>query len=182
MFYQESLLSSGMKITDDYVFFWGDEPFTNFTPCEIRMRAATFHSSEQAFMYCKAAFFEDWEIAEKIYKAESPKEAKKLGRKVRNFEESEWAQVSKAYMEWVLRCKFDQHPEMKAKLLSPEYDGKVFVEASPYDRIWGIGYQEDAKPEEFPEKWGENRLGNLLTELRKFYLERQYGEEFTKQA
>lgn len=156
-----------MRATNEYVFFWGEAPFSNFTPCEIKVGNVTFKSSEQAFMYKKAEFFGDGEMARKIYEAETPKEAKALGRKVRNFDTEKWTEVSEATMEYVLRLKFEQHPEMVTELV--RYPVQTFVEASPYDRIWGIGYRAGVIPERFPEKWGQNKLGKILTKLRDEY-------------
>ena len=41
------------------------------------------------------------------------------------------------------------------------------VEASPFDKIWGIGMDENHPEAETPEKWkGTNWLGEVLTSLR----------------
>ena len=50
-------------------------------------------------------------------------------------------------------------------LLDPKFDGKVFVEASPIDKIWGVGYDENnAEYNEF--QWGRNYLGKIITNIR----------------
>ena len=47
-----------------------------------------------------------------------------------------------------------------------ENDDKTFAEASPYDKIWGIGLAETDPNSTNPEKWiGENRLGKCLNKL-----------------
>ena len=46
------------------------------------------------------------------------------------------------------------------------YDDKIFVEASPIDRIWGIGYDED-HAEYNEHNWGRNYLGRILTNIRR---------------
>jgi ribA/ribD-fused uncharacterized protein len=41
----------------------------------------------------------------------------------------------------------------------------ILVEASPGDRIWGIGFDaENAEGNE--EEWGRNKLGNALMKVR----------------
>lgn len=172
MFSQRKFLPLGMvRSTSNYVFFWGDEPYTNFTPCKIRIGDKTFKSSEQAFMYQKAVFFDDYEMAEKIYAAETPKEAKAFGRLVQHFDEKAWSKVSYRIMEWVLRYKFNQNSWMVGELFGPfgkGYVDKTFVEASPYDRIWGIGYGA-ASALMHKNNWGENKLGRILTSLKDEY-------------
>ena len=97
-----------MKITDKYVFFWKEDPFCNFTRCWIKLAdpyyvpleddLVMFSSSEQMFMWFKAKFFDDQEIADKIYKSSSPEEARRLGRSVKNYDEVRWDRVRVMYM------------------------------------------------------------------------------------
>ena len=82
-----------MRVTDKYVFFWGGE-LSNFHPCDIEFvynkQTIKCISSEQFFMWWKAMVFNDHETADLILKAETPKEAKKLGRKVKDFNDDTW--------------------------------------------------------------------------------------------
>lgn len=153
-----------MKTIKNYVFFW-DGWLSNFYPCKIVFNNKVFCSSEQLFMYLKATFFKDYDIANQILKAKTPKEAKKLGRKIKDFEEEAWKEVREEKMEQTVKAKFDQNPELKSLLLSSEFDGKTFVEASPYDRIWGIGFAEDFAMANL-NNWGLNLLGNIITQYR----------------
>ena len=76
-----------MKVTETHVYFWGGI-YSNFYNCEIEYANKPFHSSEQLFMYLKALHFGDNEIADQILvNGGMPKEAKKLGRKIANFDE-----------------------------------------------------------------------------------------------
>ena len=60
-------------------------------------------------------------------------------------------------------AKFSQNPELKTQLLAT--GEKVLVEASPYDKIWGIGFNKsDALTSKA--KWGQNLLGKVLMEVR----------------
>ena len=157
-----------MKVTDKYVFFWGG-PFSNFAPVEegIEFDGFRFSTSEHVFMYIKAKTFNDDEIAEKIKNALDPKTAKKLGRKVRGFNEQVWEKHRDNAMKTAVQLKFDASSEFRNELLKEKYRNKTFVEASPYDCIWGIGMSMDDPDVNNESKWrGLNLLGNILTKLR----------------
>ena len=126
-----------------------------------------FFCTEQAFMYCKARYFNDSETAQRILEATEPMEAKNLGREVRNYDDEKWDRVRYGYMRDVNLERFRQDAVLREKLLNPEYDGKTFVEASPVDRIWGVGLALDNNFI-FEEKYwvGRNLLGKALTEVR----------------
>lgn len=62
-------------------------------------------------------------------------------------------------------AKFTQNPEFLEKLLATK--GTTLVEASPYDRIWGIGMAEGDKGITDRDNWrGTKWLGEVLTGLR----------------
>jgi hypothetical protein len=116
-------------------------------------------------MYGKAILFGDTEIAAEILEAASPRQHKALGRKVRNFNDATW----KAHREQIVaagsRAKFTQNAELRQALLDTA--GTELVEASPFDRIWGIGLAASDPRAENPAKWrGQNLLGKILTRLR----------------
>jgi len=74
------------------------------------------------------------------------------------------------------RAKFSQNPELLEFLLGTK--GRILVEASPRDRIWGIGMGKQNFDVENPMKWrGTNLLGFALTETRDELL--QEGERHT---
>ena len=61
--------------------------------------------------------------------------------------------------------QFSQNPEMK-KILFDTYP-KILVEASPRDRLWGIGMGANNPNAENPDKWrGKNLLGYCLVAVR----------------
>ncbi|MEO0340141.1 MAG: NADAR family protein, partial [Bacteroidota bacterium] len=61
--------------------------------------------------------------------------------------------------------KFSQAPELKEFLLNTK--DRILVEASPYDKIWGIGLNAQAEGIENPDTWkGQNLLGFALMEVR----------------
>ena len=61
--------------------------------------------------------------------------------------------------------KFSQNAELKTYLLSTK--GKVLAEASPYDKVWGIGLNIDDEMRFNMTKWrGKNLLGEVLMQVR----------------
>ena len=164
-----------VKVTDKYVAFWGGV-FSNFCPCKIKedrdwwdkpIDEVTFSSSEQYFMWLKATWFNDQEVADKILQAKTPKEAKALGREVRGFDEKEWEGAREAAMWNAVLAKFRQNDKLKEILLSDEFKGKQFVEGSPFDGIWGVKLQWDDPKIGDPENWnGLNLLGKTLDKVR----------------
>lgn len=153
-----------MRITKEYVFFWGSE-FSNWYPSEFELEGKKFYNAEQYFMYKKAKHFNDEEIAIAILCTDDPKLAKKLGRKVKNFDSAVWLTVCKDYMKEACRAKFTQNLDLKKILLS--HKTQTYVEASPFDVIWGVGMSEDNPKINNKDNWlGMNLLGEVLTELR----------------
>lgn len=165
-----------MKITDDFVLFFGEEdPFSNFHPAPLTFSLGTYKitvpTSEHAFMYIKAMFFDDIETAKLILTVKTPYEAKKLGRQVKGFEPDMWSAICEKVMYDVNRAKYEQNLHLATQLLITNY--RTIVEASPYDKIWGIGLSVDNLDALDKTKWkGENLLGKVLMKLREdFYKE-----------
>lgn len=155
-----------MKITNKFIYFWGDWT-SNFYPCHfVTKDKKTFFCTEQYFMYMKAITFEDYEIAEKILLETKPSNCKKLGRQVRNYDDKIWNEKRYQVMLDANMMKFSQNLDLKDLLLNDDFEGKHFVEASPYDAIWGIKCSvKDAKDDKSNWK-GLNLLGKVLDEVR----------------
>lgn len=152
-----------MFAKDGYIFFYEEEPFTNFTRCTIEWGNEVFSSSEQMFMYRKALEFEDIETARLILSTDSPSRARSYGRKVKGFNVEHWDKMSYRIMEECVEEKFFQNPQLFHELF--KWKDGMFVEASPIDRKWGIGFNKDTALQN-KNRWGMNLLGKILTELR----------------
>ena len=121
--------------------------------------------SEQSIMLCKASLFHDIETFEKIKKARNPFEAKKLGRVVKNFDESQWLECVCDIAVEVVYQKFKSNKSISDLLLSTQT--KLLVEAAPHDKLWGVGLKVGDTRLNDPKKWkGSNVLGFALMKVR----------------
>jgi len=156
-----------MRKTKDYLFFYtAKDIFTNFYPVRFQHEGKWFHSSEQAVMYRKAVFFGGEGIANQILAARTPDEAKRLGRsRDIAFDEQKWVENRERIYQEVLMDKFSLPVTKKALL---ETENRILAEASPSDRVWGVGLSETDPRILYPNQWkGLNLLGKVLMEVRK---------------
>ena len=158
--------NQAMRRTDQHTFFFTDrDAFSNWHIAPFSFRGIEFNCVEQFMMYAKAKTFGDDDIAARILRAKHPKEQKALGRAVQSYDDAVWAAKRMKVVYVACREKFTQHPHLLAQLLATA--GTVLVEASPYDRVWGIGMGENAPGVDDPANWrGQNLLGKVLTRLR----------------
>ncbi|KAL0578881.1 hypothetical protein V5O48_003114 [Marasmius crinis-equi] len=199
--------STSSKASDNYLFFWKPDEENGWAsqwyPSQFTLEVSfpgsettessssetvkecTFPSAEHYMMFRKALLFKDTSIADLVlspaYSGTSKSnlaKIKALGREVANFDEQEWqAHRYQIVLDGNL-AKFRQDLELKEKLFGT--GSRKHVEASPRDRIWGIGYGHvsaanmvdtmDGEGRE-PEKWGLNLLGKALDETRKILRE-----------
>jgi ribA/ribD-fused uncharacterized protein len=152
-----------MSINKYHLFWHG--VFSQWHPSEFEYGGIVFNCCEQFMMFYKAIFFNDHETAAKILNSSNPKEQKKLGRQVKNFDVGEWASVARHIVYTGNECKFTQNPDLCKQLV--ETYPATLVEASPYDKVWGIGLEAEHPDATDPTKWkGKNWLGEVLTSLR----------------
>ena len=153
-----------MLITDNYVFFYGGI-CSQWTPSVFSIDGIKYNCAEQYMMAKKALLFKDIESLKKIMNSNSPKEQKLYGRQVRGFDPVKWESVCKKYVYEANLAKFTQNKSMLNELLS--YGDREIVEASPSDKIWGIGLGVDDPRIHDKSKWqGTNWLGEVITQLR----------------
>ena len=134
-------------------------------PAPFEADGLLFATAEHFMMHGKAKLFGDDAIAERVLADPRPAVAKKLGREVRGFVEATWTAARFALIVHGNVHKFGQHAELRAFLLRT--GAKILVEASPMDRIWGIGLAASSDAVEDPRRWrGLNLLGFALMEAR----------------
>jgi ribA/ribD-fused uncharacterized protein len=150
-----------MKTTNKYVFFWNGI-YSQWHKANMTIDGIAYNSCEQYMMHQKALTFGDMEIAKLIMEETNPREQKKYGRMIKNFDKSVWDKVCLSIVIKGNYFKFSQNSDLKAALL---LTGKrILVEASPVDNIWGIGMAEDDVNIEHPMCWkGLNLLGQAIT-------------------
>ncbi len=151
---------------EKFTFFWrSGSPFSNWHPSVFTVAGIRYNCTEQYMMHQKAVLFGDAAMAEKILQTDSPKEQKAFGRKVHDFDKDTWEANCKQIVYDGSRAKFTQNEDLLATLLATE--GTTLVEASPRDRIWGIGLSENNPKAQSRDTWrGKNWLGEVLTKLR----------------
>lgn len=153
-----------MKETEKHILFWNGI-YSNWFYSPFTVGNVQYNCVEQFMMEQKARLFDDEVIADKIMSSDDPSIIKKLGKEVSNFVQKVWDKHKYSIVYTGCYAKFSQNSELKKEMLST--GNKTFVEASPYDRIWGIGLGENHPNADNPSKWrGENLLGKALTEVR----------------
>jgi ribA/ribD-fused uncharacterized protein len=156
-----------MKITDTHVYFWNG-PFSNWSEANFidKNTHLSFTNTEQAFMWYKAMFFGATEIASQIYNSHSPAAVKALGRKIPNYNDVTWNMVRFGFMVYVNYLKYSQLESFRKALL--DTGSRTLVEASPVDKVWGVGLAKENPLILDQANWqGTNLLGKALEEVRK---------------
>ena len=162
--------------TADYSFFFGHRPsktglnvFSQWYPSQIvelyKNTPLEYKNAEQYMMAHKALLFKDSVLFNKIMDEDDPSLIKALGRKIKNFDADVWNMHKFKIVLQGTRLKFNQNPELLKRLM--ETGERCIVEASPYDKIWGIGLRASEAVKIPEEKWpGENLLGKALMIVR----------------
>jgi len=148
-----------------------DSCFSNWARSKFTVDGIDYISSEQYMMAKKAELFGDDAIKAKIMDASGNdwhklmKKIKALGRMVKNFDETTWANNRKEIVKTGILAKFTQNPDMRDTLLST--GDSIIGESVAYDEVWGTGINITSKNAYDPSKWtGQNLLGQILMEVR----------------
>jgi ribA/ribD-fused uncharacterized protein len=158
----------------EFLLFWGHTAkdqgigrhvLSQWWPATFSVDGQAYATAEHYMMARKAELFGDQETLAAILRSPGPSQAKNLGRRVRGFEEERWLAHRFDITVRGNLAKFDQNPELRNWLLASS--DAVIVEASPVDRIWGIGLSADDARARDPDVWpGLNLLGFALMKTR----------------
>lgn len=152
-------------VTERFVLFYGG-PFSQWATSPFKIGDLNFSCAEHYMMYQKANIFCDNDMSNAIYGTTNPSKQKMYGRKVKGFNIPLWSRVCTGIVYIGSYAKYNQNPELKKALL--DTGDRILVEASPTDRIWGIGLAETDPRALKPLQWnGQNLLGEVLMKVRK---------------
>ncbi|MER7926586.1 NADAR family protein [Streptomyces sp. NPDC096057] len=158
-----------------YLHFWGHRPrpdgrvgascLSQWWPSPFTVDGVTYATAEHWMMAGKARLFGDGDALARVLAAGHPSQAKRAGRLVRGFDEEVWARERFGIVVEGSVRKFSADAELRGFLLGT--GKRVLVEASPVDRVWGIGLAADDAAAGDPERWrGPNLLGFALMVAR----------------
>lgn len=155
----------GLTVRDGYALFFRPEcPLSQWHPAPFQIGERRFATAEHWMMYAKAKLF-DPAIADDVLAADTSKAARALGRRIKGFDESIWKRRAPGIVMAGTAAKFFQNVACFEVLKATE--ALVLAEASPYDKIWGIGLAADHPDATRPERWpGTNYLGRALARVR----------------
>jgi ribA/ribD-fused uncharacterized protein len=158
-----------------YLYFWGHQPqrdgtagpgcLSQWYPAGFDVDGRRYATAEHWMMWRKAVLFGDQERAAQILAVPHPNAAKTLGARVRDFDEAVWARERFEIVVAGNRAKFARHADLGDFLVAT--GDHVLVEASPRDRVWGIGLAAGDERAADPATWlGLNLLGFALMRVR----------------
>ena len=159
----------------DYLLFWGHTPrsagavdkscLSQWFPAAFSVDGMRYATAEHWMMAGKARLFGDDDALAEILAAPDPAGAKAIGRRVRGFDAGTWGASCFDLVVDGNVHKFGQNAAMGAFLRGT--GERVLVEASPRDRVWGIGMGANGEGAQDPLKWrGRNLLGFALMVAR----------------
>lgn len=115
-------------------------------------------------MFHKALLFNDTYMADKILKEKNPKKQKRLGREISGFNQDIWDRNKSNIIYYGNLFKFTQSPHLLKTIRLTR--SMVLVEASKWDKMYGIGLSLDEITIDESQWKGYNLLGVILTFVR----------------
>lgn len=159
----------------DFLFFWGHTPkregavdascLSQWFPAAFVIDGVRYATAEHFMMAAKARLFRDEEALVRVLAAPTPADAKAVGREVRGYDDAAWEADRFAAVVRGNVAKFGQDEGLRGFLLGT--GDRILVEASPRDRVWGIGMGASNPDARDPARWrGRNLLGFALMAAR----------------
>uniref|UniRef100_A0A914N7H6 NADAR domain-containing protein n=1 Tax=Meloidogyne incognita TaxID=6306 RepID=A0A914N7H6_MELIC len=155
----------GIQNQKIFIFYSPKCGFDNRFSSEFTILGRTFNTVDQYLEWQKARFFGDMEIASELLLTRNPTAIRRIGKRVRNYNQEEWSIVRNKVLYTGLWAKFTQNIQLFNQLRSTG-DG-LLAQASASEFYWSNGVRPTSVTLKDPSKWeGENYLGKLLMELR----------------
>src|SRR5262245_52473656 len=143
----------------------GHECLSQWYPAEMQVHGVRFATAEHYMMWRKARLFDDTDTEQRLLADDSPAVAKQLGRRVSNFQSEIWDQHRFEVVVDGSVAKFEQNEILRQYLLGTR--DQILAEASPVDRIWGLGFDVNDPRARDPLQWtGLSLLGFALMRVR----------------
>ena len=123
--------------SDDVVLLLPPSPFSQWTPSPFTVDLVEYDCADQFMMASNARLFGDDLALSAILATDDPRAQKCLDRNIRHFDHDFWQQEC---VHSVLRgnlAKSSQNDEIRLAL--GHIDQRRLPEASPHDKLWGIG-------------------------------------------
>lgn len=147
----------------------GAECLSQWYPSAFVHEGVEYKTAEHWMMHRKALLFGDHGIAEQILEEPHPFRVQQIGRHVSGFRLEDWVAARFEIVVQGNLLKFGQSPHLRDYLLGTH--PAILVEASPQDRIWGIGLRSEDPGALDPRIWpGDNLLGFALMKVRQHLL------------
>lgn len=153
----------------EYLHFWKcNQPHGHFSQWDkngFTINDVYYNCAEQYMMSMKALLFKDEATYKDIMSSNNPYEHQSLGKLVKNFRADKWDLHKELFVYHANLAKYSQNDRLRNNIIAT--GDKILVEATPRDRIWGIGISMDHPDANNPEKWpGQNLLGKALMKTR----------------
>ena len=139
-----------------------DCPESNLYPSVFTYDGMALPTAEHHLMRAKAKLFNDTRSMRKIAFAVSGSCARKVGRKIQNFDKAVWAASCDDILEDILLAKFMSSPSLLYHITTTE---GPFYEASTRSKTWGIGIHVNAAERGEPHV-GQNKVGKALDRVQ----------------
>lgn len=139
--------------------------FSQWYASPFEVDDVVYPTAEHFMMAGKARLFADDVALRQVLAAPNPGAVKAIGRSIEGFDEKVWQERRWDIVVQANLAKFSQNAALAEFLRNT--GARVLVEASPVDKIWGIGLAADDPDAENPAGWqGLNLLGFALMEVR----------------